>query len=254
MTTTLLLAIVLMISALSFYTIGVWSEKFAGQLKGWHLIFFWLGFAADTFGTTLMGKIAGSFSVDLHSITGIATILLMFIHAVWATVVLLQKDKETAAKFHKFSILVWIIWLIPFVSGLVLAMIGQSFNISNMNISPAIHMGTGTLVLMTGLISFVVAGWLARKKQPLTSPAFGMFIATQLTLMLQILVGVKLLDQGFGPLQGYGHYLGGMAPMVFFLAFYWLRTNDKLKETRLATAVTGAVFLFVFMTFAIGSI
>jgi len=248
-----MLAIVLMFSALAFYTIGVWGEKFAGRLKAWHLVFFWIGFAADTSGTTLMGKIAGQFTVNIHSITGAAAILLMFVHAVWATVVLLQKDREAAIKFHKFSVTVWAIWLIPFVSGLLLAMFGQSFSLSSITVSPALHMGTGALALIATLASLVAAGWLAWKNQPLSSLANRIFIVAQLMLMLQILVGVGLLDQGFGPLQVYVHYVGGMAPLVFFLGFYWLRTNDKLKETWLATAVTGAAFLFVVMTFTIGS-
>jgi uncharacterized repeat protein (TIGR03987 family) len=252
MTTTVLLATALMISALTFYTIGVWSEKFAGQLKWWHLIFFWLGFTADTIGTSLMFNMAGSFTINLHSVTGVAAVLLMFIHAVWATIVLLRKDTETASKFHRFSVLVWAIWLIPFVSGLALAMFGQSFSISALTVSPDLHLGVGTVALIATLASLAVAGWFAWKKQPLSSLAFRIFIVTQLALMLQILVGVSLLDKGFGLLQVYVHYLGGMAPVAFFLLFYWLRTNDKLKETRLAAFVTGAAFVFVLMTYAIG--
>ncbi len=124
MSSILSLAIALMVSALTLYTIGVWSEKLAGRLKTWHLIFFWLGFTADTFGTTLMGRIAGTFSFSFHSVTGLAAILLMLVHAVWATIVLLQKDEAAAVKFHKFSVLVWVIWLIPFISGLLSAMFG----------------------------------------------------------------------------------------------------------------------------------
>ncbi len=249
MTPILGLAIVLMVSALVLYSIGVWSEKFAGQLKAWHLIFFWLGFAADTSGTTLMGKIAGSFTLNFHSLTGLAAIALMFAHAVWASLVLLRRDREHAAKFHKFSVTVWIIWLIPFVSGMALAMFGEALR--NVDISPGIHIVIGALVFMASLASFAAAGWLAWKKQPLNSLASRIFIVTQLMLIAQILAGIELLDQGFAPLQVYAHYLGGTAPLVFFLLFYWLRTNDKLKEARLATAATGAAFLSVLLTLAI---
>lgn len=252
MTPILIVAIILMFSALGLYTVGVWSEKIAGRLKGWHLIFFWLGFAADTAGTTLMGRIAGSFSVNLHSITGIAAILLMLIHAGWATAVLLRNDQETAVKFHKFSILVWAIWLFPFISGLVLAM-APSFSLANLAVSPAIHMGIGSLALLATLVSLAAAGWLAWKKRPISSWISRVFIVAQLALMAQVLVGLKLLDQGFAQSQVYLHYVGGMAPIAFFLLFYWLRTTDKVKETRVATAVTGFAFLFVLVTFAIGS-
>lgn len=254
MPTTLLISIVAMISALSLYTIGVWSEKFAGRLKWWHLAFFWLGFTADTVGTTLMGRMAGSFTINIHSVTGLAAILLMLVHAIWATIVLLRKDERAAINFHKFSILVWALWLIPFISGLVLAMFGPSLNLEALLASPAMHMGTGALVLLASLASFIVAGWLAWKKQPLSSLASRIFIVTQVALIVQLLVGVGLLDEGFGPFQLYAHYLGGIAPLALFLLFYWLRPNDKVKESRLAMLVSGAALLFVLMAFAAGGI
>jgi len=121
-TTTLLLSVVFIVSALVCYSIGVWSEKLSGKLKGWHLIFFWIGFAADTSGTTLMGTLTSKFVFNVHGLTGIVAILLMFIHAIWATIVLIRKDENAAVNFHKFSIFVWSVWLIPFFTGLFLAM------------------------------------------------------------------------------------------------------------------------------------
>lgn len=116
-------AIVFISLALVFYTIGVWSEKVQGVLKKWHLIIFWLGLVCDTTGTTIMGKIAeGGFLFSFHGITGLLAILLMLFHVVWATIVLARKDKEMMQKFHKFSILVWVIWLIPYISGLIYGM------------------------------------------------------------------------------------------------------------------------------------
>jgi uncharacterized repeat protein (TIGR03987 family) len=116
------MAIVAMVSALACYSIGVWGEKIVGRLKKWHVGFFWLGLICDTAGTAVMGQIAGSFSLSLHAITGLAAIVLMIIHAVWATVVLVLKRETAVQNFHRFSLLVWLLWLIPFVSGMVLAM------------------------------------------------------------------------------------------------------------------------------------
>jgi uncharacterized repeat protein (TIGR03987 family) len=124
MTLTLLFAIVCMILALTCYSIGVWGEKLSGKLKRWHLVFFWIGLAADTSGTTLMSVISGAFTFSIHGVTGIAAILLMIIHAIWATIVLIRKKKGASVNFHKFSIFVWSVWLIPFLTGLVLAMKG----------------------------------------------------------------------------------------------------------------------------------
>lgn len=110
--------------ALLFYTIGVWSEKKQGVLKRWHLIVFWLGFIFDTTGTTLMGSLSsGGFRFNFHSVTGILAIVLMLFHAAWATVVLVRSQETMKKNFHKLSIVVWCIWLIPFISGMLFAML-----------------------------------------------------------------------------------------------------------------------------------
>ncbi|MBU3129121.1 TIGR03987 family protein [Clostridium tagluense] len=118
----LIYAIVFITLALVFYTIGVWSEKLQGTLKPWHLGLFLLGLLCDTTGTLLMESIASSSDAvasgfNLHGITGVIAIALMLIHAIWAAVVLIRKDENMISKFHKFSIIVWIIWLLPFLSG-----------------------------------------------------------------------------------------------------------------------------------------
>lgn len=116
-------AIVTINLALVFYTIGVWSERIQGELKKWHLIIFWIGLVFDTIGTTLMSKIVGGeFKWNFHGLTGVLAIVLMLFHAVWATIVILKNNKVAKVNFHKFSILVWIIWLIPFISGAIFAM------------------------------------------------------------------------------------------------------------------------------------
>jgi uncharacterized repeat protein (TIGR03987 family) len=110
--------------ALVFYSIGVWSERIQGRLKVWHTVFFWLGIICDTWGTTLMMEMAGGLTFDVHGLTGVLAIVLMFIHAVWATIVLVRKDEKMIRNFHKFSVVVWFIWLIPYFSPMVFAMQG----------------------------------------------------------------------------------------------------------------------------------
>ena len=58
----------------------------------------------------------------MHGLTGVAAIVLMIIHAAWATVVLVPEDERAILNFHKFSVVVWTIWLIPFFSGVFLPM------------------------------------------------------------------------------------------------------------------------------------
>jgi len=118
----IIVASVLISLALIFYSIGVWSERFAGRLKVWHLFFFWSGLAFDTIGTGIMFEVAENIGADIHSITGILAILLMFVHAVWATAVLLRKDEKAITNFHRFSVVVWSIWLIPYFTGFFASM------------------------------------------------------------------------------------------------------------------------------------
>lgn len=115
-------AIICMCLALLFYSIGVWGEKLQRSLKGWHLVLFWAGLVFDTTGTTIMTKLAGTgFIFNFHGVTGLLAILLMVFHALWATAVLLRGTEKSKRNFHKFSLLVWCIWLIPFFSGVIFA-------------------------------------------------------------------------------------------------------------------------------------
>jgi len=118
-------AVIAITLALIFYTIGVWSEHKAKLLKPAHLVFFWLGLCADTTGTMMMSKLAdgpGGGLMSAHGITGMIAIILMMNHAVWATVVLVRKDEKAMHTFHRFSIVVWVIWLVPFVLGMMMGM------------------------------------------------------------------------------------------------------------------------------------
>ncbi len=119
----LILAILAITSALIFYTIGVFAEKKNGRLLRWHVFIFWCGFICDTTGTTLMTRLAGrSFELNLHGITGLIALLLMIFHALWATVILIENKEHSRQVFHKFSIVVWCIWLIPYFLGVFIGM------------------------------------------------------------------------------------------------------------------------------------
>jgi len=117
-------AVIIINLALLFYSIGVWSERLQGRLKTWHTAFFWLGLVCDTWGTGMMFDFVGGMSFDIHGISGLLAIILMFVHAIWATIVLLRKDEKMIVNFHKFSIFVWLVWLIPYFSPMVVGMLG----------------------------------------------------------------------------------------------------------------------------------
>jgi hypothetical protein len=70
-------------AALLLYTTAVFWEKATGSLRGRHLLFF---------------------------------------HALWATLVHARKNPAPKAKFHRYSLVVWAVWLLPYVSGMLVGM------------------------------------------------------------------------------------------------------------------------------------
>jgi len=118
-------------------------------------------------------------------------------------------------------------------------------------VSPRVHEAVGGLVLLTTLLSLVWFGWRALKNRAPGKAGNLILMVTQAVLMVQVLIGVKLLDQGLGIMQIYVHYIGGLAPLAFFLVWYWL-PESRRQGRWLGTVLTAGVFLFAVMTFFIG--
>lgn len=120
----LVMAIVVISSALVFYTVGVWGERLQGSLRLWHVIAFLLGVTADVVGTSLMEHIAQLTGMHdrLHTITGFAAVILMIIHAAWALWTYFRGSERAKVNFSRFSIVVWLIWLIPYGIGVYIGM------------------------------------------------------------------------------------------------------------------------------------
>ena len=116
-------ATILITLALVFYSVGVWAEQVARYLKPWHVVFFWTGFFFDTSGTLAMELIKPGFDwASSHTITGQIALWLMLIHALWATRVVRKGREEARARFHRLSLVVWGIWLVPYTGGMFLGM------------------------------------------------------------------------------------------------------------------------------------
>lgn len=124
--------------------------------------------------------------------------------------------------------------------------------IDNWIIPSSVHVTVGALVL---LIVGATALWLGRL-------AFGgasidrtgrvLIAASQVVLALQVLLGIKLLDQGQGISQLYIHYLGGMAPMgVFLVAGWWIR-GETPRSNRLLAGLVALGWISAVMAFTIG--
>jgi uncharacterized repeat protein (TIGR03987 family) len=124
MNISLVLSTTLITLALIFYSVGVWSERFSRYLKGWHVAMFWTGFVFDISGTLAMSSLSNDpFNIlKPHTLTGQIALWLMLIHAVWATFVVIKRDENSRIRFHKYSLIVWLIWLIPYFGGMIMGM------------------------------------------------------------------------------------------------------------------------------------
>jgi uncharacterized repeat protein (TIGR03987 family) len=126
MSTTLILSSILITLALVFYSLGIWSERIVRYLKPWHVAAFWTGFLFDVSGTWAMHHIAdGSFDLlESHTLTGQIALWLMLAHAAWATWVIRNGSNAARKGFHRYSLFVWVVWLVPYFGGLYLGMSG----------------------------------------------------------------------------------------------------------------------------------
>jgi uncharacterized repeat protein (TIGR03987 family) len=117
-------SLVLITLALVFYSWGVWGERFAHDLRPRHVLAFWVGLGFDCSGTLAMRRLAtGPFTLrDPHTLTGQVALWLMLVHAIWATRVTCHGSLEARHGFHRYSLFVWLVWLVPYFGGLYLGM------------------------------------------------------------------------------------------------------------------------------------
>jgi uncharacterized repeat protein (TIGR03987 family) len=120
----LLLSTILITLALVFYSLGVWAERIARYLKRWHVAAFWTGFFFDVTGTFAMSLISDKpFNLlEIHTLTGQIALWLLLAHAIWATYVARKGSEMTRVGFHRYSLIVWIIWLVPYIGGMIMGM------------------------------------------------------------------------------------------------------------------------------------
>jgi len=120
----ILVSTILITLALISYSVGVWAERLSRYLKKWHIAAFWIGFLLDLSGTLAMGQISDDpFNLlDIHTLTGQIALWLMLFHATWATIVVKKRQERLRKKFHRYSIVVWLVWLVPYFGGMFIGM------------------------------------------------------------------------------------------------------------------------------------
>jgi uncharacterized repeat protein (TIGR03987 family) len=110
--------------ALASYSYGVWAERLLRDLMPHHVVAFWVGLAFDAVGTERMIGLArsGMRSGAGHYAFGVAAFALMFAHAAWATWVAARGTAELRRGFHRYSLGVWLLWLVPYLGGMIAGM------------------------------------------------------------------------------------------------------------------------------------
>lgn len=118
----LILPATIMSLAFVFYTAGVWAERIRKELLWPHVGLFWLGIACDSWATSIMFamlRATGEVSSWWHTLTGAAALVLMLVHALWATGVAWRGSSAARRGFHRYSLAVWAVWLIPYFGGMI---------------------------------------------------------------------------------------------------------------------------------------
>lgn len=115
-------------------------------------------------------------------------------------------------------------------------MLAQSLGdgvIDNFIINPSLHRWWGLLTVVTLAVSVGLLAIDVKNSRSTTVRTRWSFLAAQIALVVQALLGIKLLDQGQGILQLYIHYVGGLIPLGVFLAGGWLVRGDTPRSARL---------------------
>lgn len=124
--------------------------------------------------------------------------------------------------------------------------------IDNIIISSATHRWWGLLTLVVLAATVALLTWDVGKGRAATRTTRWSFLAAQVVLVGQALLGIKLLDQGQGIVQLYIHYIGGLIPLGAFLAGGWLARGDTPRSARLLLILLVVGLASGVMAFTIG--
>jgi uncharacterized repeat protein (TIGR03987 family) len=88
-------------------------------LKPWHGWIFLAGVSVDMLATWLPYVSLGGLVISAPSIFGFVSLGLMALHLIWALQTLKGGNEQALTRFHRFSLLVWTIWMLSYLSGFV---------------------------------------------------------------------------------------------------------------------------------------
>jgi hypothetical protein len=124
--------------------------------------------------------------------------------------------------------------------------------IDNFIVDTSVHLTVGVIVVAAMVIATGLVARHAIRAEPIGRPAGLSLAAAQVALAVQMLLGIKLLDQGQGILQLYIHYVGGLIPLGAFLVGGWFARGDDGRSSRILAALLLVGSLSAVMAFTIG--
>lgn len=124
--------------------------------------------------------------------------------------------------------------------------------IDNWIVSSSVHVITGIVVLVSMALATGLVVRHAVAERPIDVATRRVLFVAQVALIVQVLIGIKLLDQGQGIVQLYIHYLGGLMPLGAFLAAGWFARGDTPKSSRALAVLLTIGALSAYAAFFIG--
>ena len=139
-------------------------------------------------------------------------------------------------------------------AGLIIGQAGDlgDGRIDNLIVSSSVHVVSGVVVLVSMLAATALVVRHAVRGESVGPATKLVLIVAQLSLIVQVLLGIKLLDQGQGIAQLYIHYVGGLIPLGAFLAGGWFARGDSPKSSRALAVLLLIGAVSAFMAFFIG--
>ncbi len=133
----------------------------------------------------------------------------------------------------------------------MLASIGDG-RIDNFIIDSSAHLISGVVVVVTMTVATAFVGSAAVKNAAVGTAGRLAIVVAQVSLTIQLLLGIKLLDQGQGIVQLYIHYVGGLIPLGAFLVGGWVARGDSGRSSRILAGLLVIGYVSALMAFFIG--
>ncbi len=124
--------------------------------------------------------------------------------------------------------------------------------IDNFIIDSSVHLVSGVVVIVAMVTAVGLVARCALGKKPIDTIAKVSLGVAQVALIWQLLLGIKLLDQGQGIVQLYIHYIGGLLPLGGFLGAAWFARGDNPKSSKILASILFLSCLSALMAFFIG--